>query len=274
MRHNKLLDAVRSGKPAFGPELWTGSPVLIELMGQFPFRWVGIDVEHSPYASYETVEHLCRAADMAGLTPIVSIPEFNSTHIAKLCESGVMGFIVAHTITAEDADRAVQAAKYPPLGTRSAATAVRQTGYALNASGWADTADALNDQIVVIGKIEDIDALDNLDGILSTGIDGLTVGSFDLSHSIASAIDLPEMRGNVLHPKVIEARDRVFAKCQEHGKFGAGVVQQLAAQEGKSARETVNNLLPKGVLVYALTHELAFLGGCYQQFFRDMEDVS
>ncbi len=151
MRKNRLLQAVREGKPAFGPELWSGNPAIVEVMGQFPFQWVCIDVEHTPYASYETVEHLCRAADVVGLTPIASIGECDPLLITKLLEVGVMGVIVAHTITQADAERAVAAAKYPPLGSRGAASTVLQQGYALSTSNWPELADRANQEVVVIG---------------------------------------------------------------------------------------------------------------------------
>jgi len=241
------------------------------VIGQFPFDWVGIDLEHSPYASYESVEQLCRSADLAGLTPIASIAESNAAQIGKLCEAGIMGFIVPRTIDSEDAERAIRAAKYPPIGNRSAATAVRQAGYSFNPDGWRAIADELNNQIAIIGKIEDIEAIENLDDILSTSIDGLVVGSFDLSHSLARALGRDEIRGEVAHPKVIEARNQVFAKCKEHGKFSGAFFGQLQAQEKpKVGHEITGDLVRQGVLVYSMMHDLSLLAGAYRSLMAEM----
>ena len=265
MRENRLLRTVRAGKPAFGPSLWTGSPAVVEVMGQFPFQWVNIDVEHTPHASYERVEHLCRAADLAGLTPIASVAGCDPVHMAKLSEAGVMGFIVGHTVTEEDARRAVDAAKYPPAGRRGAAATVRQLGYPLSAAGWPEMADRVNEETAVIGKIEDEDAIRNLDAILSTPIDALMVGAFDLSISISVARGIPEARGDVTHPEVTAVRDLIIDKCKEHGKFAMAVLGQLQAEGGKGVGEVVDEHVPRGVMAYYLSQEFAILGEWYRR---------
>jgi 4-hydroxy-2-oxoheptanedioate aldolase len=270
MHPNRLLQAVRAGIPAIGPQLWTGNPAVVELMGHHPFQWVGIDLEHSPYTSYEQVGHLCRAAELAGLTPIASIGMYDVVHIAHLSEVGIMGFIVAHTITGEDASRSVEAAKYPPAGRRGAAPAVRQLGYGLTTTDWAALVDRINQETVVIGKVEDIEALDHLDDLLRSPIDGLMVGAFDLSHSVARRLGMPEVRGNINHPAVAEARDRVFAKCKEHGKFAAAVLTQLEGDRDRPAAQVFQEWIPRGVLVYALTHELGILGDWYQRMAQEL----
>jgi len=270
MRENKLLKAVRERRPAVGPLLWTGSPAIAEFAGRFPFQWINLDFEHTPYVSYEHVEHLCRAAELAGLTPIASIGECDPLHITKLAEVGVMGFIVGHTITESDAQRAVDAAKYPPAGRRGAASTVRQMGYPVSAANWPEKSDRMNQEMVLIGKIEDYEALGNLDSILSTPIDALMVGSFDLSNSISRNLGIPEVLANVSHPKVLEARDLVFAKCKEYGKFGVGLLSQLQAEGGKTPAQVVEEWVPKGVLAYYFSSEFAILGNWYSQIANDL----
>lgn len=270
MRENRMLRTVKAGKPAFGPNLWTGSPAVVEVMGQFPFQWLNIDVEHTPYASYETVEHICRAADLAGLTPIASIPECDRVHIAKLSEVGIMGFIVGHTITESDAQRSVDSAKYPPAGRRGAAATVRQLGYPLSGANWPDMADRINEEIAIIGKIEDEEALHNLDAILATPIDALMVGAFDLSISISVNRGIPEARGNVAHPEVMEARDLIIDKCKEHGKFAMAVLGQLQAEGNKKAGQVVEEWAPRGVMAYYLSQEFTILGDWYRRLCEDV----
>ena len=270
MRENRLLRTVKAGKPAFGPSLWTGSPAVVEVMGQFPFQWINIDVEHTPYTSYEGVEHICRAAELAGLTPFASIPECDPVHIAKLSEVGIMGFIVGHTVTESGAKRSVDSAKYPPAGRRGAAATVRQLGYPLSAANWPDMADRINEEIAIIGKIEDEAALHNLDAILATPIDALMVGSLDLSMSISVSRGIPEARGNVAHPEVMDARDLVFDKCKEHGKFSMAVLGQLQAEGNKNAGQVAEEWVPRGVMAYYLSHEFTILGDWYRRFCEDV----
>ena len=227
--------------------------------------------EHTPYATYEKVEHLCRAAELAGLTPIASIGEFDPLHIQKLSEVGVMGFIVAHTITQADAERSVEAAKFPPAGRRGAATAIRQMGYPLGSANWPQRADELNQEIAIVGKIEDEEALENLDAILATPIDGLMVGAFDLSLSISRNLGITEARANVSHPRVLEARNLVFDKCKEHGKFSVAVMGQLQAEGNKTPSQVVEEFAPRGVLGYTFANEFAILGEWWGRMARELK---
>jgi 4-hydroxy-2-oxoheptanedioate aldolase len=255
IRKNPLLDRVRAGRPAFGPELRLGRAPVVELIGRFPFHWVNIDLEHAPYTSFETVEHMCRAANVAGLTPVVSVGDNNRLTIAKCLEAGCAGIVVPHVFSKADAEEAVIAARYPPLGGRGATGAVRQHGYATDLSRWPATIDAVNRDILVIGKIEDVEALDHLDGILSTGIDGLMFGAFDLTHSLAD----PAARGRVSDPRVREAANLMVAKCREHGKIAAALPGQLQ-EDGKPVGEVVRQWVASGVLMWMLPNEFTMIG--------------
>lgn len=254
MRRNNLLKAVRSGQPAIGPQLWSGSPEIVEIMGQFPFHFINLEMEHSSYASFESVTHLCRAADSVGITPIASLGANDPLLITKVLEAGAMGVVVPHITSKEAAMKAVNAAKYPPAGHRGAAPIVRQSSYGMDASSWPIYADEINQQVAVIGKVEDAEALEHLDDILSTPIDGLMVGAFDLSHSLGIA----EARGKVFHPKVVEARNLILDKCRQYSKFATVVLGQVAEQ-GEAPADTIAKWSAKGVLAYMLDTDLGWI---------------
>ena len=67
----------------------------------------------------------------------------------------------------------------------------RQSRYGMDSPDMRSFFDYMNREIVVIGKIEEAEALDHLDDILQTPIDGLVVGGTDLSASL----HIPEARG-------------------------------------------------------------------------------
>ena len=50
---------------SIGIQCFSGSPTLVEILGVAGFDWVSLDMEHSP-TTYETIEHLGRAAKAAG----------------------------------------------------------------------------------------------------------------------------------------------------------------------------------------------------------------
>lgn len=77
MKTNKILAKMREGQRAYGYSLNFPSPTVIELMGQADFDYVWLDGEHGPFTP-ETIEELCRVADLAGVTPIARVPDISS----------------------------------------------------------------------------------------------------------------------------------------------------------------------------------------------------
>jgi 4-hydroxy-2-oxoheptanedioate aldolase len=260
----------RMPAPIIAATVWAGSPQIIELAGQSGFEWLVVETEHSPFSSFESVESQFRAARAGGMAPIASLPKASELEITKVCEAGAVGLIVAHTVVREDAERIVRAAMYPPLGRRGTALSVRQVGYDVDRSGWPARADRINAEMLLLGKIEDPEALDNLDDILSTDIGGLFFGAFDMSHGIARLLDDPTIRGRIDHPMVIEARDRVIDRCAAAGKPSGVVLGQLQVQEDRPARELVEDFGARGVRLFTLPSELDLLRESYCRILADL----
>ena len=71
--------------------------------------------------------------------------------------------------------------------------------------------DAVNEQVLVIPMIETVEAMDNLEEILSVpGIDVLLVGPSDLSINLDVTLDYP-------NPKYQSALDKIAAACANAG---------------------------------------------------------
>lgn len=129
-----------------------------------------------------------------------------------MLDSGAAGVIVPMVNTRAEAELAVKSAKYPPLGFRGVGLA-RAQGYGQR---FAEYVRAANDDTLVIVQIEHIDAVSNIEAILDVpGIDGTFIGPYDLSMSMG----LP---GQLDHPDVVAARDRVLAATRARG-LAAGI---------------------------------------------------
>ena len=96
-------------------------------------------------------------------------------------DAGAHGVIVPMVNSRDDAEKAVSAVKYPPFGTRGVGLA-RAQGYGMDFEtykAWVEK------ESIVIAQIEHIDAVNNIDEIISTeGLDGFIVGPYDLSGSL------------------------------------------------------------------------------------------
>src|SRR5947199_41497 len=98
------------------------------------FDTLYVDLEHSSF-SLETCGQICVAALEAGITPFVRVPANTPDYISRVLDAGALGVIAPHIRSAEDARAVIKAAKFPPLGERSAAGGLPQTQQALRRRG-------------------------------------------------------------------------------------------------------------------------------------------
>src|SRR5712671_3792697 len=96
----------------------------------------------------ETTSQICMAALAAGIAPFVRVPANTPEYITRVLEGGALGVIAPHIGSAEEARAVVAAAKFPPLGGRSAAGALPHLQFRSVAPAEANR--ALNDATMVI----------------------------------------------------------------------------------------------------------------------------
>lgn len=169
--------------PLVGFNLAFPSPGLVEFMGIMGFDYVFIDCEHYAF-NIESVESCVRAAELNGMIPIARVIKNDPEIILMYLEVGVKGILVPHVKTADDAQAAVDAVKYFPLGKRGAGGRSRAAGYGavLFAEEYYQKA---NSSTFVLAMIEEEEALENLAEILAVpGVDFLDFGPKDLALSL------------------------------------------------------------------------------------------
>ena len=153
---------------------------IAEIMAESGFDWLCIDMEHSVTDYYEA-ELLIAAIKSKGITPFVRVGENNSRIIKRVLDAGAEGLIIPLVNSKHDAKKAVDSAYYPPFGKRGVGLA-RAQKYGF---GFDEYRDSNSKKIKIIAQIEHIEAIRNLDEIISTdGIDGTFIGPYDLSGSL------------------------------------------------------------------------------------------
>ena len=168
----------------FGAIISRHAPDQLELFGAIGYDFVMIDCEHGPM-SLDEVEHMVRAAEVFGITPIARIPNHEDSTILRFLDRGVQGIIVPHVNTPAAALAVARAARYWPDGHRGMAGG-RPHDYGVGVSRDESTR-WINSQLLVIPMIEETEAVDNLDAILTVpGIDVLHVASGDLGQSMGN----------------------------------------------------------------------------------------
>lgn len=167
---------------------------LVEIMAYGGFDFVIVDMEHTAFGT-ETAIHMARAADAAGIAPLIRVPENAPSIIAKALDIGSQGVVVPRVATREDAVRAVRAARFHPLGERGACPRVRAGNYsAMDPTEYFARA---NDRTLLVLLVETAEGSANLPEIVTVpGVDAILLGATDLSQSLGVA-------GQTNHPLVL-----------------------------------------------------------------------
>lgn len=181
MRTNEVKRVLAEGKPSIGTWLSLCSPIAARFLARTGFRWLTVDIEHSP-ADWETAAEIFGTVADAGIVPLARVPSGRHDYIKRVLDSGAWGFVAPMVMSRAEAEMCVAAAKYPPLGNRS----VGGSMHALNFDATpGEYYTAANDEILVVLQCEHIEAVRAADEIFSVpGIDAIFVGPNDLRASM------------------------------------------------------------------------------------------
>lgn len=180
---NPIRVALREGKPVFGITISTPSVEMAAQAADMGFDFLWIEMEHSPI-TLETVRNMILATRGSRAMPFVRVPVVELWTAKRVMDMGALGVIFPFVSTAESAQTAAQACKYPPAGLRGSGAGLATFRWPAP-GGYYDFADQ---NIVVVTNIEDTTALENIDAIAATpGVDVLFIGTSDLSFSSACA---------------------------------------------------------------------------------------
>jgi len=221
LQTNRLKHALRERETVFGLLNSIPSPLLVEMLGYAGYDFVILDLEHVS-TNPETLENTVRAAECAGITPLVRVPGVAADVILRALDCGAQGIVVPHVKNAGEAEAIVKAGRYHPFGARGISGG-RTTGFGrLDLPTYFERANA---EILVAVMIEDREGVERIDDILSVpGIDLVLEGAIDLSQSYG-------VPGQPQHSLVQAAIERIAESCQSHGvPFCA--VPRLPGQRG------------------------------------------
>lgn len=198
MNTTRLKAKLLARQLTIGSWITLGHPAIAEIMAQAGFDWLVVDMEHSVISIAEA-EVLIRTISMAGVSPLVRLTSNDANQIKRVMDAGSHGIIVPMVNSRCDAEAAVAAVYYPPRGKRGVGLA-RAQGYGASFEPYRSW---LENEAVVIVQVEHVDAVNNLEEILSVeGVDGFIIGPYDLSASMGAP-------GDFQHPDMKKALARI-----------------------------------------------------------------
>ena len=240
---NPVLERMRAGDVALGMNVRLGrSGDIASIARSTGHDFLFLDTQHAIF-SVETLAHIAQASRGCGVAPLVRVRSCEDPDVSLLLDAGVMGIVFPDVETAEEARKAVNTAKFPPIGKRSVAGSPALFDFRPMPAG--EVARALNEITLVVCMIETRAGLANLEEIAAVdGVDVIHVGCNDLLFDMGK----PGAFGD---PEIVDAIDRVIAAAKANGKFaGLGGDRDLARQVG---------FIRKGVSFVTTQTDIGFL---------------
>ena len=225
MRPNKIKQMWKEGKTVTLGWLSIADTFSAEVMARQGFDALCIDLQHG-MTELGSLLPMLQAVSQTDTSPVVRVPANDPAIIMKALDLGAYSIIVPMVSSAADAARAVDACRYPPVGSRSSGP-TRALHY-----GGADYIAKADSEILVIGMVETKEGLANLDAICATpGLDAVYIGPADLSFALGLA-----PRGDNPDPLHIATCDKIRETAHKHGikcvmhcggaAFAAGAVKR------------------------------------------------
>lgn len=239
-------------RPTFGMNVYSGAPAAVEIAGHHGLDFVFIDAEHTALGLDLPMERMILAARLAGVAPLIRVPDSSPTGLRKALELGAAGVIIPQVHDAAQMRGIVAATKFPPLGRRGGDSSVRSANYGGPGFDWADYAARANRETLLIPMAESHEFFADIDAILDVpGIDVVHFGPADYALSCGIPVDY-----SMKHPQVREAMRELIAKCHARG---IKVMLPCAPQ----TPEQVADLLAEGGDMLLVGNDMAFLNaGC------------
>lgn len=206
-----LKEKINNNELTVGSWITFSDTSVAEIMAKAGFDWLTVDMEHSAITLSEALQ-LVQVIDLCGVPPLVRVEQNDACIIKRVMDAGAHGVIVPMVNSRQEAIAAVGAVKYPPAGNRPVGLS-RAQGYGVTFDQYKEW---VNKESIVIVQIEHIDAVGNLEEILSVGgVDGFIVGPYDLSASLGKPgdFDCPQMKS------ALEKIIKVSAKIRKTSGF-------------------------------------------------------
>src|SRR6184192_1780587 len=128
MKPNPVKRALKAGQPVVGTWLSLGSITAARFLARLGFQYLTVDIEHS-LVDWETATYMFAAIADAGCTALARVPANRHDHIKRVLDNGAHGIVVPMVNSRAEAEAAVAACLYPPIGTRSVGGSVHALNF-------------------------------------------------------------------------------------------------------------------------------------------------
>lgn len=245
---NHFKQAIAAGQQQIGLWVSLSSSYSTELVAGSGFDWLLLDGEHSPNDPPIMLPQLQAVAGYPSVTAIVRPAWNDKVLIKRYLDLGVQSLLIPYVQSAEEAQAAVQAIRYPPRGIRGVAGSTRAPSF----GRVKDYFKRAEEQLCMLVQIETRQGLDNLEAIARIdGIDGVFIGPADLAAGLGHL-------GDMQHAEVQSAIQDAIRRIKGCGK-PAGILanDETLAKRYISWGTTFTAVGQDILLLRSVTEELA-----------------
>lgn len=189
MRNKTLKKKLKNNNLTIGSWITIGHPSIPEILSNAGFEWLTIDMEHNSIDK-SMMQNLISVIQSKNISALVRVDKNEEVTIKHALDAGADGIIVPMVNNKDDAMKAIEYAKYPPIGKRGVGLSRAQNyGY-----DFEDYKKWQEENLVIIAQIEHINGVNNLHEIIGVdGIDAVIVGPYDLSGSLGYPGDFTKL---------------------------------------------------------------------------------
>ena len=218
---NTFKQALARGERQVGLWCSLASPVATEVAAGAGFDWIVIDGEHGPNDITTLLPQL-QAMSRGTAEPVFRVPWNDFVIIKRALDVGARSLLIPFVQNAEEARRAVAATRYPPLGIRGVARAIRANDYGriqdYHRNAHLDTC--------VIVQLETGAALSEIEAVAAVeGVDGIFIGPSDVAASLGH---LGDPKAPAVQAAIKDAATRIRAAGKSAG-FLTGNADEVEA---------------------------------------------
>jgi 2-keto-3-deoxy-L-rhamnonate aldolase RhmA len=205
-----MRQKLAANEAVYGLWVTLDSASITEMGVALGLDWIVIDAEHGHLDWHEILEHV-RVAVRSQTVVLVRVAELNGGLIKRVLDIGADGVVIPWIESAEQLQRAVSYAHYPPSGRRGIG-AERATGWGQSIA--AHVAEA-NEHVLVVPIIESVRGGQNVQELVAVpGVELFFFGPADYS----STAGFPgQWEGPGVASQILAAKDAIRAAGKQCG---------------------------------------------------------
>jgi 2-dehydro-3-deoxyglucarate aldolase len=209
-----LRNKLKNKKPSIGGWLQISNSSLTEIMGEYSYDWLALDMEHGSY-SIGDLPNIFRSIELKNKIPLVRLPNKRIEIISQILDAGSAGFIIPNIRTHQELNKIIKSSYLPPLGNRGVGFS-RANMFGKNFINFRKS----KTRPFIVAMVENLEAIKNLKKIVKTkGLDAILIGPYDLSASM-------KITGNFNHIKFLNAIKNIKIICKKAKiPFGIHVIE-------------------------------------------------